>query len=48
MRSLAVVVVHELFKPFECAHPTADLGEVETVDAHFDRLKPLSMRFRSV
>jgi hypothetical protein len=36
-----VVVVYKLFKPFACAGPTADPEVVKTVDAHFERVKPL-------
>ena len=41
MRSLMVVVMHELFKPFACARPTAHPRVMETVDAHFERVEPL-------
>lgn len=33
--------MYELFKPFACAHLGPDLGFVETVDADFERVKPL-------
>ena len=48
MRSLTVVVMHKLFKtPLE-ARPTAHPRRMKAVDALFERVKPLSVRFRSV
>jgi len=41
MRSLIVVVMHKLFKPFAWTCPTADPGVVETIDANFEGVKPL-------
>ena len=41
MRSVMVVVMHKLFKPFACACPTADPGVMETVDSHIEGVKPL-------
>ena len=41
MRSLVIVVMHELFKPVACASPTAHPRVMETVDPHFEGMKPL-------
>ena len=41
MRSLSVVVVYELLKPFAYARPTAHPRVVEAIDAYFERVKPL-------
>ncbi len=41
MRSLVVVVMRELFKPFSGAGPTANPGIMEAVDPHFEGMKPL-------
>lgn len=41
MRSLAVIIMHELFNQFACARPTALPGTMETVDSHFESVKPL-------
>jgi len=41
MRSLAVVVMHELLKPLACARPTAHPRVMEAVDAHFEGVEPL-------
>jgi len=41
MRSLVIVVMHELFKPLVGARPTANPRVMETVDPHLERVKPL-------
>lgn len=41
MRSLCVIVMYELFKPFSSAQPTADPRGMEAVDPHFKGMKPL-------
>jgi hypothetical protein len=41
MRSLVVVVVHELLKPLADAHPTAHPRGMEAVNVHFEGMKPL-------
>jgi hypothetical protein len=41
VRSLSVIVVHESFKPFACARPTAHPRVVEAVDTYFNRVKSL-------
>ena len=41
MRSLAVIIMHELFNSLACTCPTAHPRVMETVDAHFEGVKPL-------
>ena len=41
MRSLIVIVVYELFKPFAEACPTAHPRVMKTVNSHFEGMKPL-------
>ena len=41
MRSLEVIVVHELCKTLGNGSPTADPRIMEAVDPHLERMKPL-------
>jgi len=41
MRSLEVIIIHELCKPLGDGSPTTDPRVMEAVDPHFERVKPL-------
>ncbi len=41
MRSLVVVIMHKVFNPFASAPSTAHPRVMETVNAHFECVKPL-------